>query len=352
LPLNHPGNEQLAQTLIKLSAAPIQESSQKTYFYNLQRFVRFAEEVGLAPQQALPPGQGAVVSLHLMEYFVAWAKDKYSPSSIRGTFSALQAWHANKRTQIPPMQLDRISRLMQASNIQLGSKAQPKSKPGLPLEVLQILLQEVDGLLGHTPASGILLRDQAWFVISFFGFLRHSESRALQLQDVTLITALNQPPHFQLCIRRSKTDPTSKGTTIVLANVGHGDIQIYDRVMRYKAYLLYLGLPPTHPFFVDFSGCTAHPSRPNHVGPRAFPTRLQYYLSLALARQPYLGFISTTFSSHSFRRGGTSLAWSCGGPRDLLILHGRWTSSAIDLYLCPDYTQRLSVTARTTRSPF
>ena len=38
------------------------------------------------------------------------------------------------------------------------------------------------------------------------------------------------------------------------------------------------------------------------------------------------------FSGHSMRRGGAQMLRDRGVPRDLVMSHGRWRSSAVDVY--------------------
>ena len=52
------------------------------------------------------------------------------------------------------------------------------------------------------------------------------------------------------------------------------------------------------------------------------------------------------YSSHSFRRGGCSWAFKSRVPSELIQIHGDWMSDAYKEYLCFDFEEKLSVSAR------
>ena len=56
-----------------------------------------------------------------------------------------------------------------------------------------------------------------------------------------------------------------------------------------------------------------------------------------------LGYPSSKFSTHSFRRGGASFGLQCGLPTDLIKLQGDWNSNAYERYLQPSFALRKQV---------
>lgn len=59
-----------------------------------------------------------------------------------------------------------------------------------------------------------------------------------------------------------------------------------------------------------------------------------------------IGANSSTFSPHSFRRGGATFAFDCGLPAELIKLQGDWRSDAYLVYLeMTDHQKRVTVTA-------
>uniref|UniRef100_A0A7M5VB90 Uncharacterized protein n=1 Tax=Clytia hemisphaerica TaxID=252671 RepID=A0A7M5VB90_9CNID len=63
-----------------------------------------------------------------------------------------------------------------------------------------------------------------------------------------------------------------------------------------------------------------------------------------------IGFSSSQYGSHSFRRGGASFALEAGIPLDTIAVMGDWKSDAIYLYLHMPLSQRLH--AQRTLSDF
>ena len=59
-----------------------------------------------------------------------------------------------------------------------------------------------------------------------------------------------------------------------------------------------------------------------------------------------LGLNPTNFSTHSFRRGGTSFAFQAGVPRDLIKVMGDWKSEAFLRYLSMPLEHRAQMAVR------
>jgi hypothetical protein len=72
--------------------------------------------------------------------------------------------------------------------------------------------------------------------------------------------------------------------------------------------------------------------------------RLQLYLKTLAQIHPELRIDVKRYSAHSLRRGGATAAWLSGVPREVLAVHGRWKSDAVDLYLVADTLHKLRVT--------
>lgn len=70
-----------------------------------------------------------------------------------------------------------------------------------------------------------------------------------------------------------------------------------------------------------------------------FQTKLRALLSK-------LGLDSSKFSSHSFRRGGATLAFRAGVPADQIQVHGDWSSDAYRKYLTFSLDDKFAVTER------
>lgn len=67
-----------------------------------------------------------------------------------------------------------------------------------------------------------------------------------------------------------------------------------------------------------------------------FQRKLRLYISR-------IGFEASAFSSHSFRRGGASWAFSIGMPGEMIQLQGDWASDAYKKYLSFSLDDKLKV---------
>jgi hypothetical protein len=56
-----------------------------------------------------------------------------------------------------------------------------------------------------------------------------------------------------------------------------------------------------------------------------------------------LGLPPLTFSMHSLRKGGATLAHMAGIPVDHIMTHGTWTSNAVWKYLQPSPAAKLAI---------
>ncbi|VDI50863.1 Hypothetical predicted protein [Mytilus galloprovincialis] len=56
-----------------------------------------------------------------------------------------------------------------------------------------------------------------------------------------------------------------------------------------------------------------------------------------------LGYDSSKYSGHSFRRGGATFALECGVPSEIIQTQGDWKSDAYKNYLDPSFTHRQTV---------
>ncbi len=70
--------------------------------------------------------------------------------------------------------------------------------------------------------------------------------------------------------------------------------------------------------------------------------RLRELLRALQAEFPQLGLRTELFSARSLRRGGAIAMAEAGVSRELIKLHGRWRSDAVEAYLQPSLATRLS----------
>lgn len=278
-----------------------------------------------------------------------WAKDEFAFNTIQISLSAINDWHRSRKVARDPQDLALISSTLKSVQLLLGPLGHADKKLGMSVD----LLRRVSKTIGdaYTAADSWLLkllhlRDFAWLLISFFGFLRRSEAAALLLSDIRFDT-IHNPPAVVVHIRKSKTDALSRGVDICLAWSTASGFMIGLYVQLYVTLLVNFGYPKDFPLFMALGSpsvlnldCTV----PRPLRADTMSGRLQLYLKTLAQTHPELRIDVKRFSAHSLRRGGATAAWLSGVPREVLAVHGRWKSDAVDLYLVADTLHKLRVT--------
>jgi hypothetical protein len=341
--------DDLANELVSLSAQSVQASSQSTYFYGLQRFLRFTELAQVPRHIALPTAAGSPIPANIIRLFLVWAKDHYAINSIQITLAAIHEWHRSKHIVRDNQEVALINSTLKQVRVLLGPLGHSDQKLGLSVELLRILCDHIKGCV-PTAASWVLklllIRDLVWLLVSFFGFLRRSEAAALRLSDLEFDTT-HSPPAVKVRVRKSKTDAMQRGVTICLAWTTASGFMIGDTLQLFVTMLLVAKYPLDFPLFMSLgtaNGGFLNLRTPMPLRADTMSGRLQGYLKTLSQQYPGLIGDVKKYSAHSLRRGGATAAWLAGVPREVLAVHGRWRSDAVDVYLVADTSQKLLVT--------
>jgi integrase len=330
-----------------MTSQPVQGQSQETYYYALKRFQKFAEELQIPRGQALPTAPGEGMDTLLLKHFLVWAEDKYAPNTIQLTLSAISDWHRSKGLTLAIGDRIEVGALMKTLKVKLGLEGNAKQKMGISMELFKMLLNKIMQMKAADMLhKGLYLRDQAFLVLLYFGFLRRSETLALRLGDISVRRTPEGRLYLHLLIRKSKTDIYSEGVELCIAYSSQSGIAVFLLVQLYLDYLKLWSVSPQEALFQSFVDKSERPVTTSSLGKDALSARLRYYLKLVAQENPGLGLDVTTYASHSLRRGGVSAAWQCDVGRELLKGHGRWSSDAIDLYLHAGLDTKLTVTGR------
>jgi len=336
-----------ANMVVYLKGHKVVTSSMDTYANGVNRFTRFCEQVlGLSIPQCLPPGSMGLVSVQHMELFIGYAARKYKTSTIRSTLAALAHWHTTKGAPSDHVWSPSIMRMLHATAVQQGPAGLPKGKVGMPLAVLRCVLNLIATKSTSEPMLRPLhVRDAAWLVLGFFGFLRRSEIIRLQVGDVRE-GSHNGQQYLRLHIRSSKTDQTGKGAHVYISSKCAG-IEVVERVRALLRELARLSdHKPSNPLFPawDYQSKQLSPVLPLQNG-QALSTRLKGYLVELKQQFPNLPVNPSCYGMHSLRRGGVVAAWEAGVSLEHIKAHGRWKSSAVQVYLSPNVGILLATTA-------
>jgi integrase len=170
-------------------------------------------------------------------------------------------------------------------------------------------------------------RDFCAGLFAFFGLLRINEysNGSLLVRDVKATDA-----GICLTIQHSKTQLVPVKVDIASRN---------DTLCPINAYTIYTSLIPAHlrqpqcPFFLASLSSSAP------MSDSQFIHRIKSLVRIALSRDP------SSFSGHSFRRGGASALHLAGVPEATIAIHGRWSSLTYRQYFDTQHSQQLRLAA-------
>jgi len=170
------------------------ENSRRAYRSDWRHFESWCRSHGLASRPAAPE----TVAL----YLTALAAD-HKPASLERRLTSITKAHQAAGLPTPAsMQQAVVSETLKGIRRTLGT-AQPGKEPLLTADVRQMLDALGEGLLGS--------RDRALLLVGFAGGFRRSEIVSLDVEDLT-----ETADGLVVRLRRSKTDPEAKGTTVAL----------------------------------------------------------------------------------------------------------------------------------------
>ena len=182
--------------------------------------------------------------------------------------------------------------------------------------------------------SKLDVRDMFLFELMLAAMLRESEAMNLLLDDVQLMT-IDGKRVLVVFVETSKTDQGGEGDCIFLEE---NTAQPLRCVVSW--YLLYRELRGRHASPLLFAPATdgmrrtkAAKSKLNEALPN---TRLKVWCRRAVLEP-------SEWSSHSLRHGGATAAAARGICERLIMLHGRWKSTCVRIYIHESVQARLTV---------
>lgn len=268
---------------------------------------------------SLPPVYATL--RHHIGCFLTWLAGTLQTSTIEVYFNGIRAQVLNETDGLIDISNDfALSRLLQG--IRRTFPSSPRQKlPVLPIHLVNILSRMDTRSVTDT-------RDWAIFTLSFFGFLRRSETAALRVSDITF-----NEGYVAVSVRSSKTSRTP--VQILLAQ-RHDDLCPVRALQRYLAHVspsVTLGQLPLFRAVVNGRLST------NGISKSTISARLKLWVHA-------IGLDAVSFSAHSLRRGGATAAAMAGIPDRLIKLHGRWASDAYLIYIREPLASRLSVSSQ------
>ena len=224
-----------------------------------------------------------------------------------------------------------VSTLLQSAYRQLAKPVLHKN----PLT--KSILQDIhDSMFSYDSLYTVQnLRDFAYILLSFSGFLRFDEASKVRRKDLHLMF-----DYLVLDLPRSKTDPLCNGSQIYIAR-SSSDLCTLSWLIRFLSAAKIKDSENCYIFrAVSYNAKT----RSWSLRPTDRPLSYTTLSDMFQRRLAQAGHSTPNFSLHSLRAGGVTLAASEGVSEKMYKAHGRWRSSAVKAYVTETVESRLSVT--------
>jgi hypothetical protein len=313
-----------AQILLGMA---IGESTRTSYTSGVNSYIKFVDSIGISP--AFP---ASIETLCLWMSSLAMAPNHLKLGTCKMYLTGVINQHIergfnNPLDNAPPM-LDRlfagIKRLSAYNNSIRHTK-----KPKLPIttDMLRIISKQLDPNVrcDSLVMAMIWVATSAMLRISEFTSDHKNNDRLLSMNQLTFINENNKAiecininqqdkvKHAVLRLHQSKTDPFRQGMDILIAAT-----ETIQALLQYLAQTLQEKRDPRSPLFRFPDG--------NPVNRQWFMKQVSTLLSNA-------GYDSSSYSSHSFRKGGAVSLQQKGISDSIIRQMGRWKSDAFHLYL-------------------
>jgi hypothetical protein len=231
----------------------------------------------------------------------------------------------------------RVQKTIKGLRRRLGLTGEDGAQPSeaLDMELLELMLRDLrDGRMRNGAKSGARVsafeqrQGQIMLAAGQAGLMRRSEIARVWLSRVVVdadgrsrwtLTGVGTP---------GKTDEACEGQTVQLPAVVAG-CQLGRLILEQRRELYLLGLKDNDLFFRD---ARRPRERGWHPNGEAVGKALRRYISQTVPRHRLQRPEVSKFSAHSLRRGGAQWLRDLGLSRDLVKLHGRWKSDAVDAY--------------------
>ena len=309
-----------------IAAAPGQPSTLSAYRSSLhQLFLFCANHLSMSfddifpknPKEQMPTQPLLLFLLHRRSTIASTAVDK----------AAIAFWHRQRGLDDPTKALEEAA-IIRAVNRQVahvqGTGQKAPISPAQLKDMLSILADELQN--PHSPTQWLARRDGALLTTGFGALLRASEIAALRNSDIVFVSRGQEDAQMEIHIRKSKTDPTSKGQTVVIAT------------------------PPGSPFRTDWwmiNILTDNKTRGQTAETPAFPRSAGIHNPLSkrevaqIVRNRVLQWANlrkvainaTAYAGHSLRRGGATAMAEAGISGREIQRQGRWKSEAFMRYI-------------------
>ncbi|WP_440072764.1 tyrosine-type recombinase/integrase [Streptosporangium sp. OZ121] len=244
----------------------------------------------------------------LAEYVETLCAAGRAPAGIEQAIACVRTMHrlAGHHNQ-PPTDAARLAlRAYKRARAEAGTRGQREAPP-VGIDALRAMV----GACDLNTRTG--LRDRLLLVLGLALMGRRSELVALTCDDVRQV-----PDGLEVTIRTSKTDKDSRGETVAIPRGSH---PLTDPVAVWSDWIGVL----------TEAGQTSgrllrRIDRHGNLGPRLGADAVNVIVRDLAVRAAVPG--ADTFTAHSLRAGGATVAYAAGVPVSVIAKHGRWAPAS------------------------
>lgn len=278
-------------------------------------FFAFAEFFQLKPL----PASHITLSL----YAQLLSRSLSSPDAIRNYVSSLKTLHL--LSDLPIAQFDHPQLKFTLS----GIKRSLQHTPARASPITPHILSQMIAYLNPTNPSHLVYK--ALFLTAFFTMARKS--------NLVPTPHINSPDHFI-----TRQDISLTPTTAIITFRSSKTNQSAARTHSVPLFHIpYSQLCPVTALRQMTTSIPAHPTSPAFTLPNSKPILYSDFNLFTKLITKHIGLDHTTYSTHSFRRGGATHAFQNRVPSELIKLQGDWKSDAYLVYLEYNFEQRISI---------
>lgn len=290
-------------------------STKQTYAAGIKRFISFCLAEGIVtPSSPLLPATETTLL-----YFVGHLSQSVSYATVKTYLASVSHLHVIFQIPFDMGSMPLLEKCLKGLKCLKGEKV--RDRRPITVHELECLYTTLRPQFTNSVDNAMLW---AAFTLAFFGFLRCSEFTCnssfdpechLSRNDIIFYPNILKAEHFEVVIKRSKTDPFRHGCRLAIGSSRNKLCPV--RAM--KNYILQSSSVQTSRPLFEFES-----------GAPLTRTALTSHLRSLLQQQ---GLDETFYASHSFRIGAATTAGSVGLPTWLIKTLGRWSSDCYERYI-------------------
>ena len=313
----------------------LSENTCRTYWTGIKAFVLVMLYFGFQPM--LP-----VSDEHLSKFIVFLARS-VTMSTIKTYLYGVRAWHLVMGFEFPPL-TSRFEVFRTLQGVKRFVRTHSKPKLAMTADILIGIFQHLSDPWNNPVSCAI------WccFLVAYYGMFRKD--------NVSVRKAGSFNPNAHLCREDLVVSDGAGGLRVLWVRVrGSKTNQFKERVH----YVALVEVPGSYMCPVTWweRHCVLNPAGPQEpafsfIGGRGTPEAMTHAFLVKMLKEllTLAGYDATSFSGHSFRRGGATDAFNLRSSPDQIQLQGDWMSTAYLRYNELDEPYRLQLPTQMAQS--